>query len=166
MSAFRYLRRAGVVAAVVAVTVPSVASARLHAPRPHTGSAAAGGATFGGVTSQGWPVSVTLNRSRKRVTRAIAGIDMECTSQSIARLPDGYVRMRISKRRFGASFGPTVVRNGDGTTTDFEGRMRGRLNAAGTRMSGTWSLKLTDHDAAGTVTDTCDSRRVSWTATD
>jgi hypothetical protein len=166
MSAFPDLRRAGVVVAVVVAAVPSVASARVHGPLPHTGSAAAGGSVFGGVTAQGWPISLTLSRSRRQVTRAVVGIRMDCTSQSVVNIPDTYVRMRISKRRFGASFGPTTTRNDDGTTTDFEGSMSGRLNAARTKMSGSWRLKLTDHDVAGAVTDTCDSERVSWTAKD
>jgi hypothetical protein len=166
MRAFRDLRRAGVVAAAVLVAVPVGASAGVHRPVPHTGSAAASGRTLGGVTAQGWPVTLTLNRSRKQVTRTVVGIRMSCTSQTVVNLPDTYVRLAISKRKFGAAFGPTIVRNDDGTTTDFEGSMNGRLNAAGTKASGRWRLKLTEHDVAGTVTDTCDSDQVTWSAKD
>ena len=68
------------------------------------------------------------------------------------------------KGKFSASFGPQVNRNDDGTTTDFEGSLRGALNKARTKLSGKWQLKVTDHDASGAVTDTCDSGSVSWKA--
>jgi hypothetical protein len=55
-------------------------------------------------------------------------------------------------------------RNDDGTTTDFEGTISGSFNKARTKASGKWSFKATDHDAAGAVTDTCDSGSVSWSA--
>jgi hypothetical protein len=80
-------------------------------------------------------------------------------------VPDGYRALAVNKqRRFNASFGPTTTRNDDGTTTDFEGSISGTFNKARTKASGRWSLKATDHDATGAITDTCDSGRVSWTA--
>jgi len=41
------------------------------------------------------------------------------------------------------------------------GRYRRR---AKTKITGTWSLTATDHDATGNVTDTCTSGSVSWKA--
>ena len=67
-------------------------------------------------------------------------------------------------RQFSLSFGPTTRKNDNGTTTDFEGSITGTLNKARTKATGKWSFKGTDHDAAGAVTDTCDSAKVSWTA--
>ena len=55
-------------------------------------------------------------------------------------------------------------RSDDGTTSDFEGSFSGAFNKARTKVSGKWSFKATDHDAAGAVTDTCDSGSISWTA--
>lgn len=80
-------------------------------------------------------------------------------------MPDGYRGLSVSKKRkFSASFGPMTTRNDDGTTTDFEGSVSGAFNNARTKATGKWSLKATDHDAAGAITDTCDSGSVSWSA--
>jgi hypothetical protein len=160
------LRRLGLVVAaagVAAVGAPVVASAR---PQSATLSAAgSAGAAYGGVTPQGWAVVVELNKNRKKVVRATIGLSLNCTSGGLINLPDHYTGMRIGKnRKFGAAFGPQTIRNDDGTTTDFQGSMSGKLNAARTRLSGKWRLTLTDHDAAGAVTDTCDSGSVSWKA--
>jgi hypothetical protein len=75
--------------------------------------------------------------------------------------PNGTVNNR---RRFGGTFGPDTRRNADGTSTAFEGSMSGALNRARSRVSGRWQLKLTVYDAAGAVTDTCESGSVRWTA--
>ena len=79
-------------------------------------------------------------------------------------LPDRYLDLKVSKKgRFSSSFTDTV-RNDDGTTTDFAGSMSGTLNKAKTKLKGTWSLKVTDHDLAGAVTDTCDAASITWSA--
>ena len=140
------------VAAVVAGGAPEVASAK----------------ALGGVTRQSWPVLVELNKKGTKVVRATAGVTLECTpSMGIISLPDVYSNMKVSKKgKFGSSFGPDTMRNDDGTTTDFEGSMSGKLNAARTKASGKWQLKVTDHAATGAVTDTCDSGTVRWKAKD
>jgi hypothetical protein len=128
-------------------------------------AAAAGGTVYGGMTSQNFPVVIQTNRNRRRVTDAMIAIRANCTSGGFFVVPDGYRDMPVSKKRkFSASFGPTTERNDDGTTTDFEGSISGSFNKARTKASGKWSFKATDHDAAGAVTDTCDSGSISWTA--
>lgn len=141
--------------------------AALAAPAA-TGSALAAGATpsgtYGGVTGQGFPVIVDVSRSGRQVVRTVAAVRLSCTSGGIATLPDGYVRLPLSPTgRFSATFGPQTVRNTDGTTTDVEGSMSGAFNAARTKASGRWSLKLTEHDGTGAVTDTCQAS-VRWSA--
>jgi hypothetical protein len=127
--------------------------------------AAAGGTVYGGASSQDFPVVIQTNRNRRRVTDAMIAIRLNCTSGGFFVIPDGYRDLSVSKKRkFGASFGPTTQRNDDGTTTDFEGSISGSFNKARTKASGRWSFKATDHDAAGAVTDTCDSGSISWTA--
>jgi hypothetical protein len=159
--ATKAVRRFGWVVALagaVAIGVPLVASAS-----PQATSAAAGGAAYGGVTPQGWPVVIELNRTRKQVVKATIGLTLNCTSGGLVNLPDEYSKLKISKKgKFGASFGPATSNNPDGTTTVFEGSMSGKLNRAKTKLSGKWQLKLTDHAATGAVTDTCDSGSVSW----
>src|SRR3954462_4034064 len=38
-----------------------------------------GGLSFGGLTPQGWPVVIQVSRNLKHVTRAIIGLDENCT---------------------------------------------------------------------------------------
>ena len=61
-------------------------------------------------------------------------------------------------------YGPVTQRNDDGTTTDYQGRVTGALNDAKTKITGTWRLIATDHDATGVVTDTCDTGLLTWKA--
>jgi hypothetical protein len=127
--------------------------------------AATVGTVLGGRTSQGWPIVIELNKAGTQVVRVSAGLHLTCTSGSIVNLPDEYRKVAVSKAgKFSLSFGPTTRKNDNGTTTDFEGSITGKLNKARTKATGKWSFKGTDHDAAGTVTDTCDSAKVSWTA--
>jgi len=173
---------------VIAVQRSSVVGNRARAPRygalasallataalagtaaPSQGSSAASraatiGRSYGGVTSQDFPVVVDVNRRRTRVVRAIIAISTSCTAGGIAIFPDGYTRLSIRRGKFSSSFGPVTQRNPDGTTTDFEGSMSGTFNSSRTKVSGTWAFKATEHDAAGAITNTCDSGSVSWNA--
>ena len=144
-------------------TGPS-ASAGVASFGPRTLSAAVGN-TFGGVSQQGNPVVVDMNSTRRHVGRIVGAIDLTCTSGTSGTLTDKYVDLDVSRRgRFGVAFGPVTQRNDDGTTTDVRVRVTGALNDTKTRLSGTWRITLTDRDAAGAVTDTCDSGVVSWKA--
>lgn len=161
------LRRAAVLAAAVLAGTPLVAAAapRHDATTPATITAAPAGVVYGGVTRAGFGVMVEVNKSRRRIVRMHTGLWMQCTSGGVFGVSDGWSNLGISKqRKFGASFGPEVDRNDDGTTTDAEGSVRGRFNSSRSSVSGTWSLKLTHRDAAGTVMDTCDSGVVNWKA--
>ncbi len=130
-----------------------------------TPSAPAVGNTFGGLTPQILPVVVDMNASRRLIVRAAMALELTCTSGAIVISPDVYAGVSVTRKgKFRVSFGPVTNRNDDGTTTDFQGRMSGALNAAKTRITGTWSLTSIDHDAAGNVTDTCNSGSVSWKA--
>ena len=150
------------VVTLAACAVLAASSLASGAPRAH--AAAATGSVFGGVTSQGWPVVVELNKTGSQVVRAITGLDLTCTSGARARVRDGYIKMKVKNGRFAVSFGPETERNADGTTTDFEGSLSGTLNKSRTKVSGKWHYKGTDHDSSGAVTDTCDSGSVSWSA--
>jgi hypothetical protein len=145
-----------------------VSALLLAAPVAASGSPgktrASAGVVLGGFTAQDFPVVVELNKSRKRVTQIGLGIRMTCTSGGVFTVPDRYSGLKVSKKgRFGTSFTDTE-RNADGTTTDFAGTIAGSINKARTKAKGTWSLKVTDHDMAGAVTDTCDAANISWSA--
>jgi hypothetical protein len=121
------------------------------------------GSFYGGATSQGLPVVIKTNKSGRKVNALIA-ISLKCTSGGVLTLPDVYSASVSKKGKFSKSFGPEPSRNPDGTSTDFEGSISGSFNKARTKVSGKWSFKGTDRDAAGAVTDTCDSGSVSWLA--
>jgi hypothetical protein len=163
LSRFRF---AVVGAAVGAVLVgsPLMPAASAH-PAPARVAAAAP-STFGGVTSQGLPIIVDVNGSKRQVVRVLTAVDLTCTpSGLVAVVPDGFRRLSVSKqRKFKATFGPQTQRNADGTTTDYQGSMTGRFNRAKTTATGTWRLTAVDHDATGAVTDTCASGAVTWRA--
>jgi hypothetical protein len=130
----------------------------------HLATAAA--STYGGTTSQGFPVIADVNATHRLVVRVLAGVELSCTpSNTFLTVPDGLRNVRVSKKgRFAASFGPQTTRNDDGTTTDLQGRITGHFNKARTQVAGTWRLTLTDHDATGAVTDTCDTAVLTWRA--
>jgi hypothetical protein len=153
------------VAATALVAWPLAASARPEHAGARAGTAAAGGTFFGGLTSQNFPVVIEMSKNGRKVAKAHIAIRLSCTSGGAFTSGDHYSNMTLSKsRKFKASFGPETSRNDDGTTSDFEGTISGTFNKARTKVSGKWTLKETDHDAAGAVTDTCDSGSISWSA--
>jgi hypothetical protein len=160
-------RRLGWAAAVAAAVMVDAPPAASGSPQdgPHARSSAVAGAVYGGITPQGFPVMLELSRNRRQVVRAVIGLHLACTSGDISRQADRYNKMVVStKGKFRTSFGPDTLRIPDGTTQDFEGSISGAFNRARTKLSGKWQLKVTIRDAAGTVTDTCDSGNVSWNA--
>jgi len=161
------IRRAAVLAAAALAGLPLVAAA---APRRESATAGTGitislGTVLGGLTSQDWPVVVEVDIRRRKVTRIVAGVQMQCAS-GFLRLPDGWTNLRVKRGKFSGSYGPEAGPNNDGTTTTLEGAMRGKFNRSRTKASGTWTAKATFRDAAGVVTDTCDSGVVKWSAKD
>jgi hypothetical protein len=159
------VRRCGVLAAAVLATGSLAAEAApSHQGSISASSTQASGLTYGGVSSQDFPVIVDVNSTRSRVVRAVIAIRLNCTAGGFVTIHDDYSKLRIRRAKFGTSFGPVIQRNDDGTTSDLEGSVRGTFNSSRTKVSGTWSFKATDHDAAGAVTDTCDSGSVSWSA--
>jgi hypothetical protein len=155
----------GVLTSTLVVGAPLMAVATVQPSDARTTAAAKVGNTYGGMTSQGHPVVVDLTSDRRKLVRALLAIEMPCTSGGTAFLTDEYNALRVSKKgKFGTAFGPVTVRNDDGTTTDVQGRISGKLNASRTKITGTWQLSGTDRDAAGAVLDTCDSGSVSWRA--
>jgi hypothetical protein len=141
------------------ISAATARSAGVRTPTATTGN------TYGGLTAQGWPVVVDMKADRRQVVRAVAGLDMTCTSGRSATIPDKYLKVAVKKSgKFSKRFGPSTQRNDDGTTADVQGSFSGRLNQAQTKIAGTWRLIYTEYDAAGAVTDTCDSGSVAWTA--
>ena len=161
-------RRIGWVCAAAAgalVVFPLNAAARPEHGGSGATAAGAGGTVYGGATGQDFPVVIETSKNGRKVVKARIAIRLTCTSGGSFALSDSYAGLSVNKRRrFSTSFGPVTNRNDDGTTTDVQGAISGAFNKARTKASGTWSLKATDHDTSGAVTDTCDSGNISWTA--
>ena len=160
------MRRAGRVRTIVAA---GASVGAVLAPAASAGqvdrAAVRAGDVYGGVTSQGFAIEVELNKSRTQVVRAAAGIRMKCVQPGNVYFPDSFAKLTYSRRgRFSNTYGPEIIRNSDGTTSDFSGSVSGAANAARTKLSGTWTAKVVYHDTTGAVADTCDSGKVTWTA--
>jgi hypothetical protein len=164
---FKYWQATVVGAAACALVIgtPMIPVATASPASVVTPSATAVGNTYGGVTSQGFPVFVTMNATRRQVVREIAAVDANCTSGAGLTTPDKFTKVPVTKGgRFRVVYGPYTVRNDDGTTTDYQGRMTGVLNDAKTKIAGTWRLIAVYHDLTGAVSDTCDSGLLTWSA--
>ena len=158
-------RRTVVLATVLLGATPLVAvAAPRHDSTPARISGAAAGAVYGGVTDDGFGLVVEANKSRSKIVRMATGLKLNCTSGGSFNVPDGWNRLRVKKSKFSATFGPVTNPNEDGTSIVLEGAVSGKFNRSKTTLSGTWSLKLTAHDATGAVVDTCDSGTINWTA--
>ena len=155
----------GAAACALVIGTPMIPVATASPASVVTPSATAVGNTYGGVTSKGFPVIVTMNATRRQVVRAIAAVEADCTSEATLNTPDKFTKLAVTRSgKFKVVYGPYTVRNDDGTTTDYQGRMTGALNDAKTKIAGTWRLIAVYHDAAGAVTDTCDSGLLTWSA--
>ena len=154
----------GAVAAALVFGSPMIPVATAAPASVVTPSATAVGNTYGGVTSQGFPVFVAMTATRRQVVREVAALVLKC--QDGARfVPDRFTRLAVTKGgKFRVVYGPFTQRNDDGTTTDIQGRMTGALNDSKTRIVGTWRMIATYHDAAGAVTDSCDTGLLTWSA--
>jgi hypothetical protein len=123
------------------------------------------GGFYGGVTKQAWPVIVQVASNGKSIKHTVIGLSLTCTSGRSVANSDGYKNLTLSKTgKFSAKFGPDTIDNKDGTHTVSSGSISGKLS--GNKVSGKWQLVTIDKDAAGTTTtDTCDSGKVSFSAT-
>jgi hypothetical protein len=147
---------------LTAVAVAVLSTVAVAAPAgAHKESAA--GVMYGGVTPQGWPVVIEVTPNHRQVVRSRMGFDLTCQAGGFTSSADGYVHLAIHKnRRFAFSYSNSRVNNDDGTFTLWSGSIRGRMNKAGTKISGSGRLEFTDHAANGPTTDTCDSGVVKF----
>ena len=163
----RRLRRAGVLAVVALVCTPFVAAAKpRHDPTPARSSAAAVGAVYGGVTPQEYGLMVEVNRSGRRIVRMATGLSPRMhvgeRHRHAGRLDEAPGQQEREVQRCASA--RTTMRDDDGTSVVLEGSVAGKFSKSRASVTGTWTFKLTFLDAAGAVTDTCDSGTVSWRA--
>ena len=121
------------------------------------------GRVFAGKTSQEEPVVAKVDVKRKRVTDLLVSWHGTCT-------PDGYARFSETLRNFTAAstgrFGDKwneSYKLAEGATRKFDYSLAGRLGRRSAR--GTLRVAVTEADAAGATTASCDTGGVSWKAT-
>lgn len=120
------------------------------------------GRVYAGTTSQAMPVVLELNSQRNLVEMVRFGWGATCTPEGALLFPDELTDFRLTAGEFGDAFQVPVDLDGGGkATVDYD--VKGRV-ASSTSASGSASVKLTETDAAGAVTSSCDTGSFSWTA--
>jgi hypothetical protein len=152
-------------AGVAVAVVGALTGAASEADGAPVGKRAAPGVVYGGFTPQDFPVIVEVSKDGRRVVRASAALLLTCTSGATFPFPDSYRNLPLSRKGgFSQSFTSSPFAHADGTSSQLQGSVTGAMNGKRTTMSGTWQVTWVDHDAAGVVTDTCDSGAVAWKA--
>ncbi len=147
-----------------AVGLTADATAATHSQRASSTAItpSIGAGVFGGFTSKGWPVVLELTRNGKLVKRAVGGIELRCTSGDMFTTADKWTQLPVRAGRFGDSYRDRSTEGGQ--IFEWSDSMKGRLNRKRTRISGSWRNQLVVRNAAGAITDTCDSGPLRFTA--
>ena len=119
---------------------------------------------FGGITSFGSPVVAVLEADGRSVKDLFIGWTADCQPPGQFGLSDALVNFRISRTgRFGDTFeGKFPIEDGGGERT-FEYALRGRVR--GSRLTGSFSVTVTDRNPDGAVSSTCKRGKHNLTAT-
>jgi len=121
------------------------------------------GKVFAGSSSQQNPVVIRVDPRRRRVTDVLLAWDSStCTPEASYRYPEHFGNFPLSRAgAFGDPFTQDYAMD-DGGKRAFAYRVSGRVTKTGAR--GTFHATMTDSDAAGAQTLTCDSGNIAWKA--
>lgn len=159
-----FVRQIVATAVAVVAFIGETGLADAAVARPTAGPAA--GHVLGGVTSQGWPVVITLSSNGMWFAREVVALEMSCTSGGTFTAPAGGGRVAIgpngSVNAAGTIPGSPASAGSSGLTGGSES-FTGRLNRKRGTFSGTWHMHLS-FAMQGGQTDECDSGQVSFTA--
>lgn len=133
------------------------------------------GVVYGAVTSQGYPVTIKLSKTGRKVVRATIGIDLKCQIPPDITLPDDVKNISVSAAgKFSAEQAPERITTPPDPTTgavitlEVSAKLTGQVNRARTRIKGTWQRKVVIFNPADptgvAVLDTCDSGVLRFTA--
>ncbi|HMS72446.1 MAG TPA: hypothetical protein PKB03_05380 [Baekduia sp.] len=111
------------------------------------------GVVYGGRTSSGEAFVLTLSASRRSVKQVDVGWHAACVPDGFFDYPDTLINFSLTGGRFGGSFRWTP----EGTTTNVDYVMRGKVSRASS--SGSLAVKVTFADGTS-----CDTGNTSWTA--
>lgn len=120
------------------------------------------GRSFAGLTSDGRPIVVERSRDGRMLDSLWVSWFAPCQSGGAWGIGEQLLRFRVSRTgRFGEPF-TDDVQPPEGGTRVFAYLLRGLART--TRLSGTFRVEVTDKDAAGATTDSCDTTLLSWSA--
>ena len=120
------------------------------------------GRVYAGLTSDRRPIVVQRSRSGRKVDSLWVSWSAPCRNVGGFYVAEELVNFPVSGGgRFGDAFADEVKPE-EGGTRAFAYRLDGRAGAS--RAAGTLRVEVTDKDAAGTTTDTCDSTLLRWSA--
>jgi hypothetical protein len=120
------------------------------------------GRVYAGLTSDRRPIVVQRSRSGRKVSSVWVSWSAPCRNGGGFGVAEELVDFPVAGGgRFGDTF-TDEVKPAEGGTRAFDYRLEGRAGAA--RVAGTFRVEVTDSDAAGATTDTCDTTLLSWSA--
>jgi hypothetical protein len=151
-------------ASVAAVTAPPALAAGLSRLSTRAAVPRAASVVLGGLTGHGWPVVLTLSPNGKRLTLAVTGVDMSCTSGASFSTADALGDVAIGRRgKVHATRGIPAITSPSVSITGGFHTLSGTLNRRRLTFSGSWRLHL-DFQMPNGQADHCDSGRVRFTA--
>lgn len=118
---------------------------------------------YGGETSQGEPIVLRLDARRSRVNEVRVTWRADCApSGAFLRVADRFVNFALKRSgRFGNPFSAHLPRDGGGVS-NLRYRLTGRVTE--TKASGVLQAQMSDLDATGVATDSCDAGNLTWKA--
>jgi hypothetical protein len=120
------------------------------------------GRVYAGLTSDRRPIVVQRSRSGRKIDSLWVSWSAPCRNVGGFNVAEELVNFPVSGRgRFGDTF-TDDVKPAEGGTRAFAYLVDGR--AGGSRVAGSLRVEVTDKDAAGTITDSCDTTLLSWSA--
>lgn len=143
---------------VVGMIAVSPMGAIAVASETESTASARGVHVLGGLTSQGFPVLVEVSSNGRQLKRAVAGIELRCSSGGRFAVSDRWTRVPVTRRgTFKATYRDSFT--DEGAVVTVSDSFEGKLNARRTVLTGRWRNTMVVRDANGSV-DTCDSGSV------
>jgi hypothetical protein len=120
------------------------------------------GKVFGGLTSEEEPVVVRVDARRRMISDVLLTWESKtCTPPAFIRVPEHFQAFPLRSGAFTAGFSENAAFN-DGSKAVFAYDLAGRLTR--TSVKGRLHVTMTETDAAGAQTESCDSGTVTWKA--
>lgn len=158
--------------AVAAMAVLAVAGSSAIADGATSPAKVTQGVVFGAVTKQGYPVTIELSATGRKVVRATIGMELTCGMPPNIDIPDDVKNIPVSASGLFKASQPETTIPADPTTGApklvVSASLTGRVNKARTQIKGTWQRKIVIYNPADptgvAVFDTCDTGPLAFKA--